>query len=142
MGRLEYSFHLFFHHQVDVFRVGVAHPRMLRAYMLMKVPLYGLMAAGLYWNATNFCLSFIVPGMLTLLHTCWATYEHHAGNHPTSHFDASVNRVHRLFNVLSWNLGYHTAHHLRPGVHWSLLPELHAEIRERIPEHQILRTFW
>ncbi len=142
MGRLEYSFHLFLHHQVDVFRVGKKHPKIFRTYLLMKVPLYALLALGLYVNPLNCALAFVVPGLLTLLHTCWATYEHHAGNHASDHLDASVNREHGLFNALSWNLGYHTAHHMRPGVHWSLLPELHESIRDRIPKGQIIATFW
>jgi beta-carotene hydroxylase len=142
MGRLEYSLHLFWHHQIDVIRVGKKHPKIFRAYLWMKVPLYAFIAAGLYLNALNFALAFLIPGMLTLLHTCWATHEHHAGHHAADHFSASVNREDKLFNVLSWNLGYHTAHHLRPGVHWSLLPELHASIRDKIPEEQLLPTFW
>jgi fatty acid desaturase len=142
MSRVGYTIHLFLHHPVDILRVGLKHPKILRSYLLMKVPLYAFVAFGLFWNATNFCLAFLLPSMLTLLHTCWVTHEHHAGHHADNHYSASVNREHKLFNVLSWNLGYHTAHHLRPGVHWSLLPELHASIRHLIPEHQRLSTFW
>jgi len=40
------------------------------------------------------------------------------------------------------NLGLHTAHHKQPGVHWSLLPQLQAEIEEQIPDELILKTFW
>ena len=142
MSRLRYTLHLFLHHPIDILRVGVKHPKILRAYLLMKAALYALVAFGVFWNATNFLLAFFVPSMLTLLHTCWATHEHHAGHHADDHYSASVNREHKLFNVLSWNLGYHTAHHLRPGVHWSLLPEVHESIRHLIPEHQRLSTFW
>lgn len=142
MGRIEYSLHLFFHHQFDVWRVGKKHKRLFRAYLLMKIPLYAIVAAGLWFNATNWILVFLIPGLATLLHTCWATYEHHAGHHSDSHFSASVNRENPLFNVMSWNLGYHTAHHYRPGVHWSLLPELHREIEDKIPASQRLHTFW
>lgn len=142
MGRVEYTLHLFFHHQFDVFRVGKKHPKLFRSYLLMKIPLYAIVAAGLYCNPTMYLLVFLIPGMVTLLHTCWATYEHHAGHHSDSHFSASVNRENWLYNILSWNLGYHTAHHYRPGVHWSLLPALHREIEDKIPEEQRLYTFW
>jgi fatty acid desaturase len=31
------------------------------------------------------------------------------------------------FNWFYLNIGFHSAHHLKPSVHWSLLPELHAK---------------
>ena len=83
-----------------------------------------------------------MPAFLTLFHTIWATYEHHAGCPPSNHLDASRNRVNRIFNALTGNLGLHTAHHKRPGLHWSLLPELHEKIRHQIPEELTLKTFW
>jgi fatty acid desaturase len=44
--------------------------------------------------------------------------------HPVNH---SRNFVGRLFNWATFNNGYHGAHHLMPGLHWSLLPAFHAE---------------
>lgn len=142
MGRLEYTVHLFLHHQLDIREVGKRHPRHWRRYLLMKIPVYAITAAGLVVDPLMYVLVFLIPGLLTLFHTCWATYEHHAGHHATSHYDASVNRENRVFNFLTCNLGLHTAHHKQPGLHWSLLPELHARIRHRIPEELLLRGFW
>ncbi|RLA27333.1 MAG: fatty acid desaturase, partial [Gammaproteobacteria bacterium] len=48
-------------------------------------------------------------------------------------FQASYNNTNRLFNLLTGNLGYHTAHHYRQRLHWSKLPELHEKIKDRIP---------
>ncbi|MEZ4282216.1 MAG: hypothetical protein R3F21_21645 [Myxococcota bacterium] len=39
----------------------------------------------------------LLPG-LTLVHTAWATYEHHAGFYPTNHFDASFNNTNPVYN--------------------------------------------
>jgi fatty acid desaturase len=142
MGRLEYTLHLFLDHQRDIHRVGRKHPKVYRAFWLMRIPLYAIVLGLLSWRPYSFLFVFAIPAVLTLLHTCWATYEHHAGQPTTSHYEATVNRIHPLFNALSWNLGYHTAHHLRPGVHWSELPALHREIESRIPEDQILTAFW
>jgi beta-carotene hydroxylase len=142
MGRLEYTFYVLLHHQPDVYRIGRKHPKVFRRYLLMKIPCYALAAVGLYLNPLNYLLVFFIPSLLTLTHTCWATYEHHAGHHAVEHLEASVNRENTLFNLLTCNLGLHTAHHMKPGLHWSELPQLHADIRSKIPERQLLADFW
>lgn len=141
MGRIEYTIDLVLNHQLDIFKVGRKYPKYLRAFLLMKLPLYAVIGLALYWNPVNAFLAFLLPGFLTLAHTAWVTYGHHAGHHPTSHYDASVNNLNPVFNFLTCNLGYHTAHHKRPGLHWSLLPEIHDEIEDRIPAHLLSRDF-
>jgi fatty acid desaturase len=142
MGRLEYSIVLLLSHQVDMVRVGLRHPKHLRSFLLMKLPLWGLIGAGLWFRPLETSLVFLLPAFITLFHTIWATYEHHAGCAPSDHLTASRNRDNRIFNILTGNLGLHTAHHKRPGLHWSLLPELHAKIQGQIPREQIFTTFW
>jgi len=142
MGRLEYSVDLLIHHQFDAVRIGLQHPKFFRSFLLMKLPLWTLLGAGLWLRPLETFLVFLLPSFLTLFHTIWATYEHHAGCSPDNHFEASRNRDNRIYNLLTGNLGLHTAHHKRPGLHWSLLPAFHREIRDQIPEQQILKTFW
>ena len=50
-----------------------------------------------------------------------------------SEFGNYRNYVGALGNFLLFNAGFHTAHHVRPALHWSELPKLHAEIADRIP---------
>ncbi|MFK7895957.1 MAG: fatty acid desaturase [Myxococcota bacterium] len=141
MGRAEYTLDLLLHHQIDILRIGRKYPKYFRAFLLMKIPLWIVLGGALYLNATNAFLVILLPGFMALAHTAWVTYGHHAGHHPTSHYDASTNNINPLFNFLTCNLGYHTAHHKRPGVHWSLLPKLHEEIAHLIPEEQIQESF-
>jgi fatty acid desaturase len=142
MGRLEYSFDLLLHHQIDMIRVGLRHRKHLRYYLLMKLPLWSLIGVGLWLRPLETVLVFLLPSFIALFHTIWATYEHHAGCPVDNHLVASRNRDNRIYNVLTGNLGLHTAHHKRPGLHWSLLPMLHKEIRDEIPEDQVFKTFW
>ena len=142
MGRFEYSVDLMLRHQIDIVRVGLRHPRHFRAFLLMKLPLWSLIGVGLWLRPVETVLVFLLPSFLTLFHTIWVTYEHHAGCPGNDHLDGSVNRDNHLFNLLTGNLGLHTAHHKRPGLHWSLLPELHERIRHQIPKEQILWGFW
>ena len=45
-------------------------------------------------------------------------------DHPVNH---SRNFVGKVLNWWTLNNGYHTIHHMTPGLHWSLLPAAHAE---------------
>ncbi len=142
MGRLEYSIDLMLRHQIDIIRVGLRHRRYLRYFLLMKLPLWGLIGAALWFRPLETGLVFLLPAFLTLFHTTWATYEHHAGCETNGHLEASRNRDNRIYNWLTGNLGLHTAHHKRPGLHWSLLPQLHEAIRDQIPTERIETAFW
>jgi fatty acid desaturase len=142
MGRVEYTIDLVLNHQLDIIRIGRQYPKYFRPFLLMKLPLWSILGLALFHDPVNAVLCILLPGFLTLVHTSWATYEHHAGHHPTSHYDASFNITNPVYNYMTCNLGFHTAHHKRPGIHWSLLPELHESIKDRIPDKQISTTFW
>lgn len=115
------------------FRVGREHPRALRIFLGMgalQVALLGL----LFWHDWyNALWVFLLPMCVSLYVTVWATYFHHAGLDAAEHARASYNIVHRGYNLVTGNLGYHTAHHARHGLHWSQLPALHAQLSRDIP---------
>jgi len=142
MTRVEYTIDMLLRHQSDIYQVGLRYPRYMRAWLGMKLPLYAVLALMLWINPLNTFIVFLIPGFIALTHTIWATYEHHSGCETHDHLVGSVNRDNRLYNFLTCNLGLHTAHHKRPGVHWSLLPQVHEEIKDGIPEHLVLKAFW
>lgn len=47
-----------------------------------------------------------------------------------------------VMNALLFNNGYHTIHHDKPGIHWSKLPEAHAEIHDNIHPALYEYSFW
>jgi len=98
---------------------------------LFVLALLGLAFVFRPWQAV---FVFIVPMVTCLFGTALATYNHHTGRPTTNHYVASTNIVHPVYNLLHGNLGYHTAHHIRPGLHWSRLPELHEKIKHLIPD--------
>tara|TARA_B110000008_G_C16819745_1_gene504194 strand:+ start:164 stop:835 length:672 start_codon:yes stop_codon:yes gene_type:complete len=53
---------------------------------------------------------------------------------PSSKYNHSRNFTGPLLNFLCLNNGYHTAHHLVPGLHWSKLKMKHKEIEKEINE--------
>mgnify|MGYP005819440653 CR=1 FL=1 len=73
MGRFEYSTFLFFKHHFDVYKVGKKHPRIYRNYLLMRIPLYSLLAILFWINPANTAILFLALPLATLFHTCQAT---------------------------------------------------------------------
>ncbi|KAI9147204.1 hypothetical protein HJFPF1_13238 [Paramyrothecium foliicola] len=52
----------------------------------------------------------------------------HDGCDMSSKYNFTRNFTGRTLNYLAFNNGYHTVHHLYPGLHWSVLPEKHQEL--------------
>jgi fatty acid desaturase len=52
----------------------------------------------------------------------------HDGCDERTEWNHSRNFVGKLVNFWTYNNGYHTIHHMHPGLHWSLLPAEHAKI--------------
>ncbi len=129
----EYTFKLALSGYSCAFRKSEDHPEIRRVLVVMAALHIALLAGLLAINAFNALMIFVIPMVLSYLMTCRHTYDHHAGCSEENEYAASNNIMHRWYNILTGNLGYHTAHHLRPGLHWSKLPAFHATIADRIP---------
>ncbi|GMU02074.1 fatty acid desaturase [Corallococcus caeni] len=134
MAELEYSLSTALTAYPRAFQVGrKQHPKALRVFVWMAA-LQLVLLAGLFWvNPYNALFVFLLPMAASLYVTVWATYFHHVGLDTANHSEASYNILHKGYNLMTGNLGYHTAHHTRHGLHWSKLPELHAQLARDIP---------
>ncbi len=137
MGVLEYTFTVAVTAYYRGYRVGKKFPKVQRNFLIyIVVTLLGLIAM-CWFRPVPALLVFILPMIISLLFTSWVTYEHHSGLDTDDDMHASYNNEATLFNILTGNLGYHTAHHYKQGLHWSKLPELHQQIKHLIPAHLI-----
>jgi fatty acid desaturase len=107
-------------------------PRLYRQVIRERCVLYPVLLALLCWAPLETLIYFMLPylygqwGILAINHL------QHDGCDPDSEWNHSRNFVGRWLNWWVFNNGYHTAHHLHPGLHWSLVPKAHEEIRDRI----------
>ncbi len=122
------------------YRVGKRHKKHQRAFVYWSLVTFALVGLLVGYRPLAGLFLFALPMVTSLLFTSWVTYVHHSELHATSPFEASYNILNPTFNLLTGNLGYHTAHHHRQAVHWSKLPELHAGIAEKIPPHLFRRS--
>ncbi len=122
---------------VRAYSVGQRHPRLRRAFVGYGLLTLVVVATLIALKPVSGLFLFALPMVTSLLITIAATYRHHSGLETDDHMLASRNYTGRLHNTLSGNLGYHTAHHYRQGLHWSKLPELHAQLEDKIPAEYI-----
>jgi len=135
MGALEYSLNVALTAYPRGYQVGKRFPKQLRAFILYALLTFVVVAVLVWFNPVAGVMLFAVPMATSLFLTAYVTYGHHAGLDTQNEFEASYNNLSRWYNIFTGNLGYHTAHHHKQGVHWSKLPQLHASIEHKIPSH-------
>jgi fatty acid desaturase len=90
-------------------------------------------------------LIYLLPWYLvTHFVTRYVDYLNHYGCDETSDdpYVRANNSLSWWFNYSTHNFGYHTAHHIRPGAHWTELPAIHRAIADKIPERHLKRFSW
>ncbi len=98
-----------------------------RQFRLEAVVVWGVKLALLALDWQRALCFVLLPQLVANLGIVGINFLWHDGcdpDHPVNH---SRNFVGALLNYLTLNNGYHGMHHLEPGLHWSLLPEAHAE---------------
>lgn len=125
-------------------KVGKKYPQIQRYFLTMysiqTVLLVGLIA----YNPLAGILIFLLPMLTGILLTVYTTYYHHSGLESDNPYESSYNIVTPWYNIVTGNLGYHTAHHIKWGLHWSKLPEFHNEIQDKIDKkfYRTYNLFW
>lgn len=84
-------------------------------------------------------LFVVIPQQIALNSVLFFNYLQHIHADEESEFNHSRN-IEGFLNVFLFNNGLHTAHHMKPNVHWSETPKLHAEIRDKIDPRLIERS--
>lgn len=137
MGEIEYTLNVAATAYPRGFGVGKRYPKIQKRFVLYSLLTFAIVAFLVWLKPLPALFLFVLPMVCGLLLTSWATYEHHSDLDTDNPFEASRNNVNRFYNITTGNLGYHTAHHYKQGVHWSVLPELHEKIKDKIPAHLI-----
>jgi fatty acid desaturase len=102
-------------------------PRWYRQYMLENILLNATKIALVIIDWKLFLLVVVIPHQYAAWGIVGTNYWQHEGcdeHHPYNH---SRNFTGKLLNFFAFNNGYHGMHHLRPGLHWSLLPQYHKK---------------
>jgi beta-carotene hydroxylase len=103
--------------------------------ILQYVTLGILLIGSLLLDWRKSLLYIVIPQQVALFVVMLFNYIQHVHADEESDFNHSRNFVRGFTNFMLFNNGYHTAHHNKASVHWSLLPAAHAKIADRIAPH-------
>ena len=84
------------------------------------------------WKWTLFI--YLPAFYLSLAFVNVQNYYEHYGAAPGSRLTDSVSYYGRVYNLLTFNDGYHQEHHLRPQSHWSKMPAVRFKYRSELDE--------
>lgn len=116
----------------DIKNWATTHPHLYRQLWLERLVFYPATGALLIIQPLESLIYFVLPWLFGQWGIIAINHLQHDGCDPSSAWNHSRNFTGKCLNWWVLNNGYHTAHHERPGLHWSQLPKLHAEIRPAI----------
>lgn len=123
------------------------NPPWFRQMILEAIVFVGAMAALLLLDWKKFILYVLIPHQYAAWGIITMNLLQHDGCDENSEYNHSRNFVGKLVNWFTYNNGFHSIHHKRPGMHWSLAPEAHAKeiapfIHPALDQKSLLAYLW
>jgi fatty acid desaturase len=81
-----------------------------------------------------FLLCYLPAFFVSLALVNVQNYYEHYGALPENMYANSVSYYGRVYNVLTFNDGYHQEHHLRPLTHWTQMPRVRRECGDKLEQ--------
>jgi fatty acid desaturase len=122
-------------------------PRWFRQLVFEFVALWGVTLLLFVLDWQKALLYWLIPHIYAAWGIISMNYLQHDGCDHDSEYNHSRNFTGKLFGWFTFNNGFHTIHHMRPGLHWSLTREAHEReiephIDPRLDEPSIARYIW
>ncbi len=133
MSRWEFMIRDMFVYRADTIRIGKPYPHLLNQYYRELGICLLTITILLLFHPLKALILFVTPIFLIKKFFTFLVYEDHVGlAFEDDVYSASHNKTNSLLNLVFFNNGYHLAHHIKPSLHWSKLPELHQQIESKI----------
>ncbi len=123
------------------------NPPWFRQMIFESVVFIGSMGALLFLDWKKFIVYVLIPHQYAAWGIITMNLLQHDGCDENSQYNHSRNFVGKIVNWFAYNNGYHSIHHEYPGLHWSLLPQAHAEqiaphIHPNLDQQNFLVYLW
>jgi fatty acid desaturase len=111
-----------------------------RRFLRSVIICFGVTVALAVLDPLRWFLFFGVPWLLVYFGIGINNYNHHRYCELTTPYNSANVDLRFAYRSFGFNIGYHVAHHMKPTLHWSLLPLYHDQIKDQIPEENYVRA--
>jgi len=123
-------------HETELLALAAKNParraRELRQIQLDRVAHFMVIGLFLAISWKWFLLCYLPAFFLSLVLVNIQNYYEHYGALPENLYANSVSYYGRLYNLLTFNDGYHQEHHLRPLTHWAQMPKVRQQYNHKL----------
>lgn len=115
-----------------------------KLYMRLSVGEFSYIVFCILMSFVNFKATFmilvvpIIYGRFIMMMGNWTQHAFIDKKDPEGHFSSVFNCINNVYNQNCWNDGYHSIHHLKPGLHYTDIP---IEFMKHKDEYVKNRTF-
>ena len=110
------------------FTGAVSRRSFYRFYLLEFLLIYGLVGLFAWVNPVKAICYFGIIYALVYLTSRYVDFVTHASSQGESTYSIANVCLHPTFNRNFWNFGFHVAHHMQPGTHWTALPAVYRKL--------------
>lgn len=101
-------------------------------YSLQLICLVVFIVVALIFDWKKALVYVVIPQQVSIYSVLIFNYIQHVHTDEETKYNNSRNMTGALLNFVLINNGFHTAHHISPGVHWSKLKEKHYKLADKI----------
>jgi fatty acid desaturase len=103
------------------------NPKWYRQFLLETIVYVAFLALLLVLDWQKFIVFVVIPHQYAAWGIMGINFVQHDGCDGSHAYNHSRNFTGKLLNWFTFNNGFHGMHHVKPGLHWSLLPAAHAK---------------
>ncbi|MEL6343474.1 MAG: fatty acid desaturase [Myxococcota bacterium] len=146
-GALVLGRDIFFADMSYAMAMRAERPRWFRQWVLEWTVFLAVQLVLLMINPIAYVFMQFIPHIAAATGIIGINFLQHDGCDPDSEWNHTRNLVGAWINWWAFNNGYHTVHHMKPWLHWTMLPQAHAEfvqphIHPNLNEPDILAYLW
>ncbi len=117
-------------------------PKDKNYFIIQYIIIWSLVALLLFLDWRKTIVLVFIPQIVAICSISIFNYSQHVHTKHDEIYEVTRNFTNPFLNWYLFNCGFHTIHHLKPTLHWSLVPQEQRNIDGNIRDELQVQSFW